>query len=53
VKALLELLAVAAVFSGAVLAAAWVTRPRLLPPRDDTGPVTYPDEDNQREEVPR
>jgi hypothetical protein len=28
-------------------------QPGCLPPRDDTGPVTFPDDQPQRKEAPR
>ncbi len=50
-KELIELVSVAAVFSAAVLLAARVTRPRLLPPEDESAPATYPDDEPRQEKA--
>ena len=50
-KELIELVAVAAVVVAAVLLAARVTRPTLLPPEDESVPATYPDDEPQQEKA--
>jgi hypothetical protein len=59
VVAVLNALAIAgmAILIGAPITSLFLFRheekPGYLPHRDNTGPVTFPGEDNQREEVPR